>query len=80
MHPLGPLLQASLKKTTGRGTVPNILVNGKSIGGGDDIQQLHEGNKLIDTLKNLGGKRIMEIKLAGPDSKVEVKKPKRLRA
>lgn len=55
-------------------------MNGKSIGGGDDIQSLHEDNKLIDTLKNLGGKRVMEVKLAEPDSNVEVKKPVRLRA
>lgn len=77
---MGPALQASLKKTTGRGTVPNILVNGKSIGGGDDIQQLHEDGKLIDTIKNLGGKRVMEVKLADSDSKADVKKPVRLRA
>ncbi|QIX02247.1 hypothetical protein AMS68_007764 [Peltaster fructicola] len=77
-HEIGGLLQSSLKKTTGRGTVPNILVNGKSIGGGDDIQRLHTEGKLIDTIKNFGGKRIMEVKLADADSKAEAK-PRRRR-
>ncbi|KAL9578157.1 MAG: hypothetical protein Q9212_005896, partial [Teloschistes hypoglaucus] len=37
-HRLGPGLQAALQKSTGRRTVPNVLINGKSIGGGDDVQ------------------------------------------
>jgi len=61
-HPLGPALQAALEKSTGRRTVPNILVNGRSIGGGDDIQVLDESDALIDKVKTMGGKRIMEAK------------------
>ncbi|KAF2838695.1 glutaredoxin, partial [Patellaria atrata CBS 101060] len=57
-HPLGPELQAALAKSTGRRTVPNILINGKSIGGGDDIEALHESGKLVNTVKSMGGKRI----------------------
>lgn len=58
-HPLGPGLQNHLHKSTGRRTVPNVLINGRSIGGGDDIAGLHESGKLIDTITSMGGKRIM---------------------
>lgn len=60
-HDLGPGLQDALQKSTGRRTVPNILINGKSIGGGDDVQALHQDEKLIETVKAMGGKRIMEM-------------------
>lgn len=58
---LGPGLQNALQKSTGRRTVPNVLINGKSIGGGDDIQALHDTGKLIDKFQAMGGKRIMSI-------------------
>ncbi|KAF2209811.1 hypothetical protein CERZMDRAFT_46589 [Cercospora zeae-maydis SCOH1-5] len=61
VHELGPGLQSHLGKSTGRRTVPNVLVNGKSIGGGDDIEALHESGKLAETLKNMGGKRIVGV-------------------
>jgi glutaredoxin len=67
LHPLGPGLQAALEKSTGRRTVPNVLINGKSIGGGDDVAALDESDKLTSKIKEMGGKRIMEVK------KVEVK-------
>lgn len=62
-HPLGPRLQSALAKSTGRRTVPNILINGKSIGGGDDVEALDENGKLIDKVKSMGGKRIVEARL-----------------
>jgi len=62
-HELGPQLQAALEKTTGRRTVPNVLINGKSIGGGDDVEELHTTDTLIEKVKKMGGKRIMEAKL-----------------
>lgn len=46
---------------TGRRTVPNVLVQGKSIGGGDDMQELDETDKLIETLKTLGGSRVQGV-------------------
>ncbi|TKX22302.1 glutaredoxin-like protein [Elsinoe australis] len=61
-HAMGDRLQAALQKMTGRRTVPNILINGKSIGGGDDIEELDETNKLADKILSFGGKRIMEVK------------------
>lgn len=60
---MGPALQAALEKSTGRRTVPNVLVNGRSIGGGDDIQVLDETSALIDKIKTMAGKRITEAKL-----------------
>ncbi|CAD6590513.1 MAG: hypothetical protein ASARMPREDX12_004397 [Alectoria sarmentosa] len=62
-HPLGPGLQAALAKSTGRRTVPNVLVSGRSIGGGDDIEALDAGGFLIHKIKGMAGKRIMEAKL-----------------
>lgn len=65
-HPLGSELQAALEKSTGRRTVPNVLINGKSIGGGDDIANFDAEDKLIETIKSLGGKRIMEVNRVKP--------------
>ncbi|KAI1764250.1 glutaredoxin [Hypoxylon sp. FL1150] len=57
-HPLGKQLQARLGVTTGRKTVPNIMINGKSVGGSDDIAELDSRKTLIDKFKSLGGKRL----------------------
>jgi glutaredoxin len=62
-HAIGAALQASLAKTTGRRTVPNVLINGKSIGGSDDIQKLFDDGELLGKIKSMGGKRIMEARL-----------------
>ena len=43
---------------TGRKTVPNIMVNGKSVGGGDEIAELDTRKTLIDKFKSMGGKRL----------------------
>ncbi|KAJ5350777.1 hypothetical protein N7541_008504 [Penicillium brevicompactum] len=61
LHPLGPFLQALLGQKTGRRTVPNVLVSGKSIGGGDDIAALDQSDELASTLRSLGGKWIVEV-------------------
>lgn len=60
-HPLGPGLQARLTKLSGRRTVPNILVNGKSMGGSDDLDALEAKGALREELIALGGKRLMEV-------------------
>lgn len=67
-HPLGAQLQSELASSTGRRTVPNILINGKSIGGGDDVEKLHLEGKLIDTVKSMGGKR-MEVSAVESEEK-----------
>ncbi|RYP63132.1 hypothetical protein DL771_009426 [Monosporascus sp. 5C6A] len=56
-HPLGARIQARLGDLTGRKTVPNIMINQKSIGGGDEIAQLDGRKTLIDKFKSMGGKR-----------------------
>ncbi|EFQ28892.1 glutaredoxin [Colletotrichum graminicola] len=57
-HPLGPQLQAFLGQKTGRKTVPNILVNSVSIGGGDDIAELDNHKKLVSKIVDLGHKKV----------------------
>lgn len=44
--------------------MPNVLINGKSIGGGDDVEALDMSGELVNKVKTMGGKRIMEAKLA----------------
>ncbi|KAF2741824.1 glutaredoxin [Sporormia fimetaria CBS 119925] len=60
-HPLGDRLQAELAKSTGRRTVPNVLVMAASIGGGDEIAELDATRKLEDTLKAMMGSRAIEV-------------------
>ncbi|KAF7629093.1 hypothetical protein AFLA_004433 [Aspergillus flavus NRRL3357] len=59
-HSLGQPLQALLAENTGRRTVPNILVSGRSIGGGDDVVALDEKDELASTFKKLGGQWVHE--------------------
>lgn len=62
LHPLGARLQALLGETTKRRTVPNVLVSGVSIGGGDDVAELDAARALAEKVKKLGGKKILEAK------------------
>jgi len=62
-HKLGAGLQARLAELTDRRTVPNILVNGVSIGGGDDIEDMDNGKTLIGKIKDIGGKKIFDARL-----------------
>ncbi len=55
-HRLGPQIQMRLADMTGRRTVPNIMVNGKSIGGGDEISELDKSKTLVEKVRSLGGK------------------------
>lgn len=57
-HELGPQIQSKLADITGRRTVPNILVNGKSIGGSDEIAQFDREKTLVDKIKTFGGKQV----------------------
>lgn len=41
-----PDRRAWLRETTGRHTVPQIFINGKSVGGSDDIHELDAAGKL----------------------------------
>lgn len=47
-HENGKELQNHVGEQTGRFTVPNFIVGGKSRGGADDILALHDNNELVD--------------------------------
>lgn len=49
-HKKGAALQKYVEKQTGRATVPNLVINGKSRGGSDDIKALHDNGELLDNL------------------------------
>ncbi|TVY26872.1 Monothiol glutaredoxin-7 [Lachnellula hyalina] len=61
-HELGPRLQAKLAELTGRSTVPNVLINAVSIGGGDDVADLDAKHTLISKVKSLGLGKIVEVR------------------
>lgn len=69
-HPIGSKLQEVLGDTTGRRTVPNVMVIGKSIGGGDQMQELDETDTMIKTIKNLADKRIQSIERRSSSSEM----------
>ncbi|KAL9108876.1 MAG: hypothetical protein Q9227_006407 [Pyrenula ochraceoflavens] len=62
---LGQRLQATLAKMSGRKTVPNILISGRSIGGGDEVEQLDKEGKLEKKIRDMAGKRIIEVSIRG---------------
>lgn len=59
---LGRKLQDLLASLTGRGTVPNIMINTKSIGGASEVVGMHQEGTLLAKIKELGGKRIVSAK------------------
>ncbi|TCD71268.1 hypothetical protein EIP91_011747 [Steccherinum ochraceum] len=50
----GPVIQAILKRITGRGTVPNVILQASSIGGSDGIAVLDQEGKLKELLEEAG--------------------------
>ena len=70
VHPQGAELQALLGEKTGRNTVPNVMVNGVSIGGGDDVAELHAEGELADRIEVLGQARGVEVKPKGGGGKM----------
>ncbi|KAK4153950.1 thioredoxin-like protein [Chaetomidium leptoderma] len=58
LHPLGAKIQARVGVMTGRATVPNIMVFGNSIGGGDEIAALDTQKGLGDKITAFGGSRV----------------------
>lgn len=57
-HPLMTALQDQLAKSTGRRTVPNIMINGVSIGGADDIVALDNDDKLVAKILERGNDKV----------------------
>jgi glutaredoxin len=57
IHPHGHELQNYLGQVTGRRTVPNVIANGVSIGGGDEMRSAEASGHIPETLlKALAGK------------------------
>lgn len=75
LHQHGPQLQAVLKHMTGRRTVPNVLLIGKSIGGGDEMEELDETDTLTSMFKEILGGRITEVEHRG--ARAEIKRSRR---
>lgn len=57
-HEHGSALQEYISGQTGRGTVPNVIINGISRGGYDDFNKLHSNNALLDSLQEWGEKSL----------------------
>jgi thioredoxin reductase (NADPH) len=47
-------IQSTLQRMTGRRTVPNVFVGGKSIGGGDETRAFQQSGKLAPMLEKAG--------------------------
>lgn len=48
------IIKEIMTRLTGFGTVPNILVHGKSLGGMSDIKELHEKRELRKAFEKAG--------------------------
>ncbi|KAL1839846.1 hypothetical protein VTJ49DRAFT_1077 [Mycothermus thermophilus] len=57
-HPLGSRIQARLGEMTGRRTVPNVMIYGQSIGGGDEVSAMDRSKTLADKIQSLAGDRV----------------------
>lgn len=75
-HPLGAQLQEKLRQLTGRRTVPNVLINAVSIGGGDDVAELDVKRKLVDKVRELGGKKMKDVRQRPVEEKAEEEESK----
>lgn len=49
-------VQDALRNLTGLGTVPNVFIGGKHIGGCDDTMALHKRGELVPALEAAGVK------------------------
>lgn len=50
----GDLIKVILTRLTKHSTFPNIILRGRSIGGADDLQALHDAGKLEELLEENG--------------------------
>jgi len=48
------VIKAQLHRLTGRATFPNIIIQARSIGGSDDIEELHDAGLLAILLRTGG--------------------------
>ena len=45
--------------------MPNILINGRSIGGSDDLAKLEADDELVKTIREMGGRWVHEVERRG---------------
>lgn len=67
-YPYGPQMQDYLGEKTQRRTVPNLLINGVSHGGFDDINALHNSKKLFNSLKEWCGDSVKVTSIEKPSN------------
>lgn len=67
-YPHGRELQEYVGKVTGRRTVPNLMINGKSRGGFDDINELLKSETLYDDLVKWSDNKFTVRKRLTPSS------------
>jgi glutaredoxin 3 len=54
----GEMIQNALHEKTGQGTVPNIFIGGKHIGGNSDLVTLYQSGELLSLIKEIAISRI----------------------
>ena len=54
----GKIIQNALNEKTGQGTVPNIFIGGKHIGGNTDLVTLYQSGELLTMIKEIAISRI----------------------
>lgn len=54
--------------------MPNVLVLGKSIGGGSEMEELDNTDKLMDTVRGMGGSRVSEVSRKDPHKDMRKKR------
>ncbi|RMZ80389.1 hypothetical protein DV738_g2814, partial [Chaetothyriales sp. CBS 135597] len=57
------VIQDLLKTLTGRATVPNIMIASQSLGGSDEIVDLHNQGLLAERIRKMAGQRIVSVEL-----------------
>ncbi|RMD41730.1 hypothetical protein DV735_g3394, partial [Chaetothyriales sp. CBS 134920] len=62
---MGKKIQDLLKTLTGRATVPNIMIASQSLGGSDEIVELHNQGLLAERIRTMAGKRIVSVEPIG---------------
>uniref|UniRef100_A0A5B7C1Y9 Putative glutaredoxin n=1 Tax=Davidia involucrata TaxID=16924 RepID=A0A5B7C1Y9_DAVIN len=50
----GSKIQSALAEWTGQGTVPNVFIGGKHVGGCDMVMEKHQEGKLVQLLTDAG--------------------------
>jgi len=68
-HEMGHDLQDLLLELTGRRTVPNVLVNGKGLGGGDDMERMLNDGTLGSKIREASDGKISKAERQTPNQR-----------